>query len=134
MSAPTPDLPPDSTTLWPLATVTTWSAVVMVTVAWLVTEEADALIVAVAGNTGAVNSPADVIDPPPVAAQAMAGCVVSRLPNWSAAAAVNCSVVPATIDAVAGDTAIAVRVWTTVTLTVDVATSPPESLIVAVST
>jgi hypothetical protein len=74
-----------------------------------------------------------VIDPPPVTAHAKPGCDASGLPNWSAATAVNCRAVPATADAVAGDTLIAVSVWVTVTLTDEDAVSPLESVIVAVS-
>jgi hypothetical protein len=86
----------------------------------------------VAGVTGAVNRPAGVIDPPPVTAHAKPGCGTKGLPNWSAATAVICRVVPATADAVAGDTLIAVSVWATVTVAEEVAVSPLESVIVAV--
>jgi hypothetical protein len=106
---------------------------VIVTVARPTTDEAEAVIVDVAAVTGVVSKPAGVIDPPPVTAHAKLGWEVSGLPNWSAATAVICRVVPATADAVAGDTLIAVSVWATVTVAEEVAVSPLESVIVAVS-
>jgi hypothetical protein len=95
--------------------------------------DVDAATIDVASEAGAVNKPADVIVPPPVADHVNVGWTVSALPNWSIAVAVNCCLSPAKIVATAGVTTTPVRVWETVTFTADETVRPPASVIVALS-
>jgi hypothetical protein len=93
----------------------------------------EAATVDVATEAGAVNKPADVIVPPPVADHVNAGWTASALPNWSIAVAVNCCLAPAVTVATAGVTIAPVSVWATVTFTADEIVRPPASAIVAVN-
>jgi hypothetical protein len=93
----------------------------------------EAATVDVATESGAVNKPADVIVPPPVADHVNAGWMASGLANWSIAVATNCWLAPAMTVATAGDTTTPVSVWATVTLTADDTVRPPASVIVAVN-
>src|SRR5882672_10353013 len=74
----------------------------------------------------AVNKPvASIALPAPVTVHVHAGCTVIGLPNWSVPAALNCHVPPpAATDGPACETAIAVNVWFTVTLTLLVVVDP----------
>jgi hypothetical protein len=81
--------------------------------------EAATATVDVATEAGAVNKPADVIVPPPVADHVNAGWTASALPNWSIAVAVNCCLAPAVTVTMAGVTIAPVSVWATVTFTAD---------------
>jgi hypothetical protein len=92
-----------------------------------------AATVDVASEAGAVNNPADVIVPPPVADHVNVGWTASALPNWSIAVAVNCWLAPAVTVATAGVTTTPVRVWATVTFTADETVRPPASVIVALN-
>ena len=71
--------------------------------------------------------------PPPLTAQANAGCDGSACPNWSEATAVNCCVLPIGVAAVLGDTTIELKVWFTVTARLLVTERLLGSLIEAVS-
>jgi hypothetical protein len=75
----------------------------------------------------AVNSPAAVTDPPPLATrQSKAGWLARASPNWSYPAAANCTVWPSVTVAVDGVTAIVVSVWLTSTFTVPVTVDVPS--------
>ena len=58
------------------------------------------------------------------------GCGAMGNPNWSSPVAVNCCTPPGRTSIDAGETAIDVSVWLTVTLTLLVAVNPPASAIV----
>ena len=67
---------------------------------------------------------------PPLTAQVKLGCGASNVPNWSFAVAAYCCVPPAGTAALAGETAMLVNVWLTVTLTVLVVLRPLTSVMV----
>ena len=116
------------------ADATVGAVLATVTVALPLTAPLVAVTVPVALVAGAVNSPLELMEPPvTVLAQVKPGWVVRALPNWSLATAANCCVAEAARFTVVGPTAIAVRVWATVTLTKLVAVRPPGSAIVTVS-
>ncbi len=57
----------------------------------------------------AVNSPLELIVPPPLTDQVKVGCGFSGLPVWSLAVAVNCCVPPVTTEAEDGETVMLLR-------------------------
>ena len=83
------------------------------------------------GVPGGVKKPPAVIVPEP-AVHVKLGCAAKVLPNWSRATAVNLCVEKRSTLTVAGLTAMLVHVELTVTVTLLVTDSPPESVIVAV--
>ena len=84
------------------------------------------------GESLAVNNPSSVIVPT-VVVQANFGCAANGLPNWSSPVAVNCCAASGLTFAVAGLTAMLVRVCSTGTLKLLLTDSPPESAIVTVN-
>ena len=82
-----------------------------------------------AGPAAAVSRPLELIFPT-VVFQAKFGCLANTTPNWSSPVAVNCCVAPWTTETGDGVTVMLLRTDLTVTVTLLVVNSPPESVIV----